>query len=142
MPRISAEAKAASIFRVGGQYPKPPSGFSGAKAKMWRDIVHSKPLDWFSAGSLLLLARYCEVMARAAQVSALVAQLPADADTAAAAEKRLVALNTNAAVLATKLRLTVQDAVNRKDRKLDEAGQDGGDVHPLIGGKAEWRRAG
>lgn len=60
MPRQSAEARAAGAFQAGGAPPPPPKHLSKEAAAVWRDIVASKPLDWFDAGAQILLEAYCE----------------------------------------------------------------------------------
>lgn len=41
-----------------GERPAPPSTLTEREAELWREIVSSLPADWFSAGSLPLLAEY------------------------------------------------------------------------------------
>ena len=55
MPRMSAEARGASVFMTGGLLAAVPVGLSVEAAKIWQDVVSAKPADWFDAGSLLLL---------------------------------------------------------------------------------------
>jgi phage terminase small subunit len=61
MPRKSPEEKAAAYWRQ-GRNPRPaPKHLSTEAAKLWRDIVASRPPDLFSPGNYELLAQYCEL---------------------------------------------------------------------------------
>lgn len=133
MPRISAEARAASAYAVGGRHPPPPKDLFPEEAKLWRDIVKAKPLGWFDAGSLPLLAQYCRSVPIAIK-AAEEARGSVDKD----AISNLAKLNTSIAMLATKLRLSVQAAVDRRNRMLDEEGTGKKADDTLLGGKAVW----
>jgi hypothetical protein len=136
MPRASAEARAGAALRVGGSRPAPPPQFPEAAAKLWREIVADKPLGWFDAGALPLLRLYCLTLARAEGVEALLLLTPPEDDAAADIEKRLIKLNGSCTTLATKLRLSVQAAVDRRSRMLDESGPgEEAASDPLLGGK-------
>lgn len=142
MPRASAEARAATAQRAGSKRPEPPEWLNEEAAGHWRRIVADKPLGWFDAGSLPLLAQYCASLVRARQLAEqLEAVLPADKG-AQALEVRLMGLNGSCATLATKLRLAVQSAVDRKSRMLDESGPgEETAADPLLGGKVIPLRA-
>jgi hypothetical protein len=132
MPRISAEARAASAYEAVRRRPGPPKDFSPQEINLWRDIIRSKPAGWFDAGSLPLLEQYCRSIPIASDAAKEAKSLDKDAVS------RLATLNTSIAMLATKLRLSVQAAVDRRNRILDEegAGEKAGDH--LLGGKAVW----
>lgn len=142
MPRASAESRAAAAFRAGAKLPAPPDWLDEEARAHWRGIVASKPLGWFDAGSLPLLAQYCATLVRARQITEHIATVPLDEKGAYAAEVRLQGLNGSCLALATKLRLTVQSSVDRKSRLLDESGP-GEEVaaDPLLGGKVVALRA-
>lgn len=142
MPRASAEARAAAAFRAGAKRPAPPAWLCAEAAAHWRRIVGDKPIGWFDAGSLPLLAQYCATLVRARQLAEAVAAVPPDAKGAQALEVRLMGVNGSCISLATKLRLSVQAGVDRKSRLLDERGP--GEVaaaDPLLGGKVVALRA-
>ncbi len=141
MPRISAEARGALSYRVGGRPPPAPKNLSREAAAIWRAIVRAKPLGWFDPGSLPLLARYCRTAVRAEQLADVLDATTVHDLGAADLEKRVVKLNGSLTTLATKLRLSVQGAVDRKSRLLDEAGAGGADDR-LLGGTAIWRQKG
>src|SRR5579864_7832422 len=69
MPRMSAEARGAVSYRSGSRPPPPPKDLSPEAAKLWRAIVRAKPIGWFDAGSLPLLARYCRTAVRAERLA-------------------------------------------------------------------------
>lgn len=139
MPRITAEARGAAAFRSGSKPPAAPTGFTDVEAKLWREIVSQKPIGWFDAGSLPLLGQYCRTLARAQLVGASLATVAVDDPAGIAFEKRLTKLNANCATLATKLRLSVQNNVDRRSRMLDETVQPSGEADAgLLGGSAVW----
>jgi hypothetical protein len=133
MPRQSVEAKAGARFRARPQntLPEPPEHLSQEARKLWVRILTSKPSDWFDEGNLPILAQYCDLVAEQAKmvlqrneldqlkpfgvvertelIQARIAQNRAIRETAA-----------TAAILAAKLRLTVQNVISSKSRILDE----------------------
>lgn len=136
MPRASAEERAARAFRVGGKRPPAPAHLSTDAAATWRQIIAVKPLGWFDAGSLPLLELYCLTLERAHLVATRVAATDVSDKNAHGLEIRLMGLNASCATLATKLRLSVQAAVHRHSRMLDERGPgEGAAADPLLGGK-------
>lgn len=142
MPRASAEGRAASAYRAGAKRPSPPAGLASEPAAEWRSIVAAKPLGWFDAGSLPLLETYCVTLARLRELHALLAETPPGEKGAAFLEQRIMGLNGSCAMLATKLRLSVQAAVDRRSRMLDEAGEgEKAAADPLLGGKVVRLRA-
>lgn len=142
MPRASAESRAAAALRAGGHRPEPPDWLTAEARGHWRRIVASKPLGWFDAGSLPLLAQYCATLVRARELAELLAEGAADQKGQQQLEVRLMGMNGSCLNLATKLRLSVQSAVDRKSRLLDESGP-GEEVaaDPLLGGKVVALRA-
>lgn len=143
MPRASAEARAAAAHRAGGRRPAPPAWLDPEAQGHWRAIVAEKPLGWFDCGSLPLLAQYCATLVRARQLAQRLAEVEPDEKGAQALEVRLMGVNGSCLSLATKLRLSVQAAVDRRSRMLDESGP-GEEVaaDPLLGGKVVKLRRG
>ena len=141
MPRMSAEARSAAAFRAGGgEYPPPPAGMSFREQEFWNAIVKSKPIDWFDPGSLPLLARYCVLTHQAEKLEEILRDTPTA--EAGRVEARIIALNGNLVTIATKLRLSVQAAVDRHSRMLGEKGHGEDDPKDdgLLGGNAaSWR---
>jgi len=137
---MSAEARSASAYLAGCEPPPVPEGFSPEAAKIWRDVVSAKPVDWFDGGSLSLLSQYCRTMAQAERVAA-------ELDSPMASEfsdverevreRRLVNLNGNCTTLATKLRITVQMKVHSESGMLSEKNKNKRDDN-ILGGKAVW----
>jgi hypothetical protein len=102
-------------------------------------------VDWFDAGNEPLLETYCETtahvnwlasqlnLARSSRLKARTAEeqyykLAGMKDL----EQRICQLGRTQAKLAVKLKLTVQNQIDRKSRKILERGT--GDVHGLLGG--------
>ena len=139
MPRISAEARAAAAHLVGGKPPPPPKEMSPDAAKIWKLIVRSKPLGWFDYGSLVLLRQYCETAVEAQRFAAILAEDCETLDDRIDVGKHLTRLNGSLTTMATKLRLSVQAAVDRKSRMLDEDGAGEKTDDQLLGGKAVWQ---
>lgn len=140
MPRISAEARGAAAFRAGGAVPEPPKALSKESAAVWREIAASKPTDWFDAGSLVLLEDYCNAVVHARHIEERMQVLrKAEAWSELSDwEKRAALATTRLTGLATKLRLSVQAAVEWHSRKIGEKGQKDTAGDTLIGGKAVW----
>ncbi len=103
MPRLSAEDRAAAVWRAGGEPPKPPKHLSRAAKAMWREIVASRPADYFGPGSTHLLESFVVAVLAARVLAEVVEADPRD--EAAAKEWRNFARIE--ATLATKLRLAV-----------------------------------
>lgn len=138
MPRISAEARSAGAYRAGGKHPVPPKEMQLEAVKVWRAIVRAKPLGWFDEGSLVLLRQYCETTIEAQKFAAMLAGEFDALDDRIEVGKHLVRLNGNLTTMATKLRLSVQAAVDRRNRILDEDGAGKKADDKLLGGKAVW----
>lgn len=41
-----------------GSYPEPPEGLTDEQQGLWREIVRTKPVDWWGADSYPILAQY------------------------------------------------------------------------------------
>ena len=128
MPRLSAEARAAATWRAGGGPPKPPKHLSRAAKAMWREIVASRPADYFGPGSTQLLESFVVAVLAARELATAVEASPTDK---AAADAWLAMVKVETA-LATKLRLAVSSAIKPHSGALNERGAH----HPLIGGSA------
>jgi phage terminase small subunit len=59
MPRISAEARAAAVWRTGGRPPRAPKHLSAGAKKVWQEIVAGYPDDYFQPGATILLEQLC-----------------------------------------------------------------------------------
>lgn len=97
----------------------PPSDLSEAEALLWREVVDSKPSDWFGDDSLPVLKEYvraaamCDRLARLLDLAMDASEKPVDAESARlpSVPELLLARDREsrrAANLATKLRLTQQ----------------------------------
>ena len=129
MPRLSAEDRAASAWRAGGEPPKPPKHLSRKGRAMWREIVASRPADYFAPGATQLLAAFVVASVAMRELAPKIATDPGDKDLAEAFRRH----SAVAATMATKLRLAVSSAVKAHSGKLTERG---GAHGPLIGGDA------
>lgn len=106
MPRKSAEARAAAHYRAATAPHHPPKGLNPAARKLWREIVAGKAPDHFDPGSLPLLRLFVET-------SVAIETVPVHTTT----HRRMLA---SLVQLATKLRLTPQAAIHRRDGRLSE----------------------
>lgn len=62
MPRKSPEAQVAElsvVTNLPGSRLEPPDRLSDEAAEIWREVVATKPYDWFAADSAHLLEAYC-----------------------------------------------------------------------------------
>jgi hypothetical protein len=114
-----------------------PKHLGKAAAELWRQIVASKPADWFDAGSGSLLEVYVSLVIQSRAVERRLVKLhEAECwNELPPVEKRAVALGKAITAMAARLRLTVQAVVERKSRQLEERGlpQSNGEDAQLLG---------
>lgn len=88
----------------------PPANITPEESVVWRDVVDSKPVDWFGADSAPLLAEYCRATVACDRLSAMVEAAFAGGDPAVL--KDVVKLrdieSRRLTTIGTKLRLTQQ----------------------------------
>jgi hypothetical protein len=109
MPRKSAAALAiAPPVQVDGRLA-PWSGLKKAERELWREIVDSKPAEWFDVGSAPLLREYVRAVTETNRLARMVA---GGSSRDPAGLKMLLEMRDREvkrmADLATKLRLTQQ----------------------------------
>lgn len=114
MARKSAEALSV-ITHLPGQRAEVPARMTGEAAEIWREIVASKPHDWFTADTRYLLEAYCHAVVSHRLISIGVAaytkEMMADAKGVATYDALTRMQERQARVMAsiaTKLRLTQQ----------------------------------
>jgi hypothetical protein len=95
---------------------------------MWREIVRSRPADYFAPGATQLLEAFVVASVAARELAPKIAAHPGNKDLAEAL-RRYSAIQ---ATQATKLRLAVSSAIKPHSGKLGERGTN----HPLIGGSS------
>src|SRR4029077_8465266 len=120
MPRTSADERAASFYRAGRKSPAPPRVLSTRAKWIWRSIVAAKPIDWFDAGQLGLLADHCETQTRLEEVWARLRRYPVGWREGRLLMVELRILRGNYATSARLLRLTVQQTTERHSTKIAE----------------------
>jgi hypothetical protein len=133
MPRQSVEAKAGARFRARPKnaLPQPPEHLSQKARKIWARVISTKPADWFDEGSLVLLAQFCDLAAEQAKLVLQRNELEQlkPANLLDRTEVLKARLDVNKAIrefalasttAATKLRLTVQNTIDRRSGILDE----------------------
>ena len=138
MPRKSPAEKAAAFYRAGKKPSEPPSELSQRAKALWREIVRVKPIDWFDAGSLGLLADHCETQVRLEECWAALRGLPVGCKEAKAIIDEVRVLRANYGRSAQLLRLVVQWAVDRHSAKAAERSPEA-EGSTLIGGVASER---
>jgi phage terminase small subunit len=116
MARQSVDAKAAAIWRTGGEHPQPPRFLSSEARKLWQAIVEDRPTDYFRPGSLELLEGYCEMVVAQRKNLKLLAADPANPDVIKVTKDLALVLNSTA----VKLRLAVSSTSRPVDGKLVE----------------------
>jgi hypothetical protein len=132
MPRISPAARAAAMWKTGGQKPQPPKYLSAKARRIWQSIVDDRPVDWFRAGSLLLLEQLCSTMVGQREVLAQLEKDSGNPELLKVAKDYAMIINGTA----TKLRLTVQNDVERHSRHTDEKEPQA----DLLLGAPDWKR--
>jgi hypothetical protein len=133
MPRASVEAKAGAAWRAKAAAPsiQPPSYLCREGKSLWTQIITSKPSDWFDVGSLAILGKYCNTSARhdelVLRLTALEAQEPVNVKQrnafrreASDLERRILEHAKAVGILGARLRLTVQNTIDRTSGMLDE----------------------
>lgn len=70
MARIAAAALAVIPIGAGAGRPKPPARLSAPEKRLWIGIVASKPIGWFDATTIPLLAEYCSTISSCDAVTA------------------------------------------------------------------------
>jgi len=138
MPRTSAAERAGAFYLADKTARVPPKALSARARAIWREIVNSKPLDWFDGGSVGLLADHCETQARLEECWTCLRRMPVGCDEAKAILAEVKILRPNYGRTAALLRLGVQYAV---DRRATLAGEGAPDAkgEALIGGQAATR---
>ena len=126
MPRKSAEDRAAAAWRARGEPPPPPKHLGRKARAVWREIVKSRPPDFFPTGVLPLLEGFCVASVATRDLAAAVEAAPSDK----AAADAWISFAKVQVSLATKLRLV--NTASRASGVHDEKG-----AHdPLIGGQS------
>jgi hypothetical protein len=108
---------------------------------VWREIVASKSVDWFDAGSRILLEAYCETAVHARAIAKRLDRLRKAGAWGEAKpwERRYAQMSGTLTTLATKLRLSVQALVDRRSRGILERGPgEKASRDRLLGGAAVW----
>jgi hypothetical protein len=135
MPRQSADARAAAKWRADPKYPEPPPGMDARACKLWREVVESRPRDFFRSGSLSLLRTFCQTSVVLEDIGPQMVADPADK----ALSDRFVKLALLQSNLAARLRLAVQVSMRIENARTQErAGQRRAEAEHLLGGKRVW----
>ena len=121
--KSAASLSVARPADIGGA-PSPPADLGDAERAMWREIVDSKPSDWFGPDSLPVLKEYVRAAVTCDQLARIVGQAM-DGDDGLKLKSALDMRDKEArraASLATKLRLTQQSrygarSADRADRR-------------------------
>jgi phage terminase small subunit len=133
MPRQSVEAKAGARFRARPKnaLPQPPEHLSQEARGIWARVLSVKPADWFDEGNLPILAQYCDLVAEQAKMVLRRDELDQLKPIGVTERTELIqarlAVNrairehaATSAILAAKLRLTVQNTIDRRSGVLTE----------------------
>ena len=107
MPRESVESLTTAVVSIPTR-PNAPEGFTPKQAELWRNVVNTKPPEWFESDSFPLLKAYC---LSACQYDDLIAELPSHEISSVEFNRILGMVKEQAlliATLATKMRLTQQ----------------------------------
>ena len=120
MPRLSSEARSAELWRERGTLPPPPKHLGREAAKVWAEIVASKPPGYFDPGSLVLLETYCGVTVALRKLDAKLRELdPQDREYGRLARLSATLAGTQGAT-AVRLRLAHSSRMRYEDGRLNE----------------------
>lgn len=122
--------------------PDPPAALTGAQAKIWRDVVATKPAGWFTADTYGLLADYCRAVVKSNEFDKMVTAAMAVKNKSLVTIKKMESAvrmaRQNALLvnrLATSMRLTQQSRMHN-----EKAANDHRDATQQEVGKGElWR---
>jgi hypothetical protein len=128
-----ADAKAGAFYRA-GKRKEPPKKLSARAKVIWRDIVNSKPVDWFDGASLGLLADHCRTQERLEDCWRALDRLPVGSIDANLVMRELRTLRTNYATSSRLLRLAVSHGIERQHTKASESASEA-EADALIGGE-------
>jgi hypothetical protein len=120
MPRQSINAMmtvAVPLPGHGPKPPKPPRELGPAAAKLWRAIAADRPADWFTPATLRLLQRFCRTAIYAERLHDGLDREPVGSETAVVLFKQTMNANASLGILASKMRLSTQIAVERRSAK-------------------------
>jgi phage terminase small subunit len=120
VPRLSAEARSAEMWRAGEALPPAPKYLCEDASGLWAEVVASKPAGYFDPASLCLLEVFCSAAAILRQMSARMNALdPKDREYG-----RLVRLSATMSgtlsTMATRLRLCQSSRLRHEDGRLNE----------------------
>lgn len=73
--RKSAAAEEATVTPIAGRKPSPPEDLNDFQKQLWRDIVETKPADWFRKDTYPLLRSYCKHAWQASEIDAMLEEL-------------------------------------------------------------------
>jgi hypothetical protein len=150
MPRQSVESRSAAAWRTNllkcKSLQEPPEDLSDDARKLWAKVLASKSADWFDDGSLPILAQYCDLLAEHTKLvrepNALNQLKPVDILDRTALSNARIRINKliidhmqASATRAVKLRLSVQNTIDRKSGMLDEKQPEATAVNPLLAGR-------
>ena len=126
MPKRSVESRAGAAWRskAATSLSEPPEHLTPEAKNLWARILASKPSDWFEEGNLPILAQYCDLVAEQAKMvqhrSVLdqlkpigVTERTELVNARISMNKLIKELAATSAILAAKLRLTVQNTLLR-----------------------------
>jgi hypothetical protein len=119
MARMSPESRSAAAYLSGGSPPRPPAHLARRAAAIWRDIVRSRPVDFFKPGALSLLANFCSLAAVQEVYLRDLAADPHNPELQQTVCRVAGAMNS----AATKLKLTPSAVHDRKAGILTEKGE-------------------
>jgi hypothetical protein len=118
MPRKSVAAM--MTVAVLPQRPKPPSpprDLDCAAAKLWRAITGDRPADWFTPATLRLLQRFCRTAVYVERLHDALDSEPVGGEAAVRVFKQVLAGNASLGILAAKMRLSTQAAIDGRSTK-------------------------
>jgi hypothetical protein len=119
MPRKSSAALSVVRSRIdpGPKPPEPPRDLNRPAANLWRAIAQDRPADWFTPATERLLQRFCRTAVYAERLHDALDDEPVGGETAALLFKQIMAANASLGILAAKMRLSTQAAIDGRSRQ-------------------------
>ena len=119
MPRKSSAALSVVRSRIdpGPKPPAPPRDLNRPAANLWRAIAQDRPADWFTPATERLLQRFCRTAVYAERLHDALDDEPVGGETAALLFKQIMAANASLGILAAKMRLSTQAAIDGRSSK-------------------------
>jgi hypothetical protein len=133
MAKLSAENRSGELYRNRNNLLRTPRNLTKTERDLFRAILASKPADWFSPATAILLTRYVRTAGLAERLHAALDLAPIGSPEAALFLRQVMAANASLGTLANRMRLSQQVSISA--RSTGRMSERGSVVDELIGTK-------